>query len=101
MAGLRPRGVRAVAGRVRGTSTALRPEGLMDRELFDDAMFEDEAPPERRPRPSRRRRASGETVRRVLVAVPWIVFAIAITVLGGAVFAGAMILLGLLCLCEY
>jgi phosphatidate cytidylyltransferase len=75
----------------------------MVRELFDDAMFEDEAPPERPERPPRRRRAGlrGETARRVLVALPWIAFAIAIAVLGGVVFAAAMVAIGLLCLREY
>ncbi len=43
----------------------------------------------------------GETVRRILVAVPAIVFAIAITVAGGIVFAAAMIAIGVLCLREY
>jgi phosphatidate cytidylyltransferase len=51
------------------------------------------------PAPLRRRR--GETLRRVAVAIPWIVFAIAITVAGGPIFAAAMILLGLLGLREY
>jgi phosphatidate cytidylyltransferase len=78
---------------------------MMVRELFDDAMFEDEAPPERPPRPPRKRRRrggpSGETVMRVLVAVPWIAFAIAIVAAGGAVFAAAMVAIGLLALREY
>jgi phosphatidate cytidylyltransferase len=77
---------------------------MMVRDLFDDEMFEDEAPPERPPRSPQRRRsgsAGGETVRRVLFALPWIVFAIAIAVLGGIVFAAAMVGLGLLCLREY
>jgi phosphatidate cytidylyltransferase len=76
----------------------------MVRDLFDDAMFEDEAPPERpERRPPRRSRVgmSGETVRRILVALPWIAFAIAITVLGGIVFAAAMVAIGLVCLREY
>lgn len=76
----------------------------MVRELFDDAMFEDETPPERPPRPPRKRRRggpSGETVMRVLVAIPWIVFAIAIVAAGGAVFAAAMVAIGLLSLREY
>jgi len=73
-------------------------------ELFDDEMFEDEpAPPERPPREPRKRRRgpSGETARRVLVALPWIVFAIAIVVAGGVVFAAAMVGLGVVALREF
>ena len=43
----------------------------------------------------------GETAKRILVALPWIVFAIAIAVAGGIVFALAMIAIGVLCLREY
>ncbi|MGB7685200.1 MAG: phosphatidate cytidylyltransferase [Solirubrobacterales bacterium] len=72
-------------------------------ELFDDEMFEDEPSPEPKPprQPRRRRRLSGETAKRVLVVLPWIVFAIAITVAGGVVFAAAMIAIGVLCLREF
>jgi phosphatidate cytidylyltransferase len=74
-------------------------------DLFDDEMFAEEPPPpERPPREPRRRRGSmlrGETARRILVAIPWIVFAIAIVVSGGIVFAAAMVVIGLLCLREY
>jgi phosphatidate cytidylyltransferase len=74
-------------------------------DLFDDDMFSEEPPPpERPPREPRRQRnalLSGETARRILVAIPWIAFAIAIVVLGGPVFAVAMGGLGLLCLREY
>lgn len=77
----------------------------MVQDLFDDEMFAEEPPPpERPPRQPRRRRGSalrGETARRVLVAIPWIAFAIAIVVLGGPVFALAMVAIGLLCLREY
>jgi phosphatidate cytidylyltransferase len=77
----------------------------MVQDLFDDEMFaEDPPPPERPPREPRRRRGNvlqGETARRILVAIPWIAFAIAIVVLGGPVFAVAMIGIGLLCLREY
>jgi phosphatidate cytidylyltransferase len=76
----------------------------MVQDLFDDEMFAEEPPPrERPPREPRRRRASlnGETARRILVAIPWIAFAIAIVVLGGIVFAVAMVAIGLLCLREY
>ena len=65
-------------------------------DLFDDEMFEEEAPPPpRAPRPPpRRSRLRGETAKRVLFALPWIAFAIAITVAGGLVFAIAMIGIG-------
>ena len=43
----------------------------------------------------------GETARRILVAVPAIAFAIAITIAGGIVFMVAMIAVGVLCLREY
>ena len=43
----------------------------------------------------------GETSARVLVAIPWIVFAIVIVVVGGALFMLAMIGLGVLGLREY
>lgn len=70
-------------------------------ELFDDEMFEDEPQPEpREPRPARRR-GRGETVKRIAVALPWIVFAIAITVAGGEIFALAMVAIGAACLREY
>ena len=58
----------------------------------------------RRPEePADETRASmrGETLRRVLVAIPWIAFAIAITVAGGIPFTVAMIAIGALCLREY
>jgi phosphatidate cytidylyltransferase len=72
-------------------------------DLFDEEMFEDaeEAPP-RAPRPPRRRSPMrGETAKRVLFALPWIVFAIAITVAGGAVFAIALAGIGVIALREY
>jgi phosphatidate cytidylyltransferase len=76
-------------------------------DLFDDEMFEDEPRPPRKPprepRPGRgkRRRGGGETAKRILVALPWIVFAIAITVAGGIVFALAMIAIGVVALREF
>jgi phosphatidate cytidylyltransferase len=76
-------------------------------DLFDDdELFDDEppAPPERPPRQPRRKRrggGSGETAKRILVALPWIVFAIAITVAGGLVFAAAMGAIGVVALGEY
>jgi phosphatidate cytidylyltransferase len=72
-------------------------------DLFDDEMFEDEpAPPPKPPRQPRKKRGQrGETAKRVLVALPWIAFAIAIAVAGGIVFAIAMIGIGIVCLREY
>jgi phosphatidate cytidylyltransferase len=72
-------------------------------DLFDDEMFEEEeAPRPRPPRPPRRRsRLRGETAKRVLFALPWIAFAIAITVAGGGVFAVAMVGIGIVSLREY
>jgi phosphatidate cytidylyltransferase len=76
-------------------------------DLFDEEMFTEEPPPprprERPPRPPRRGASGprGETAKRILVALPWIAFAIAITVAGGIVFTIAMIAIGTLCLREY
>jgi phosphatidate cytidylyltransferase len=63
--------------------------------------FPSEAPPQPQPQPRSRRGPSGETIKRILVAIPWIVFAIAITALGGAVFMAAMVMLGVIGLREY
>jgi len=74
------------------------------RDLFDEELLADEPPSGPSARPPRRKRRvelRGETVQRILVAVPWIAFAVAITVVGGLVFAGAMVAIGLLCLREY
>ncbi|MGD9737514.1 MAG: phosphatidate cytidylyltransferase [Solirubrobacterales bacterium] len=74
----------------------------MNVDLFDERDFEpDPPPPPRPPREPRRRRGGGETLKRVLVVLPWIAFAIAIVVAGGYVFAAAMILIGVLCLREF
>ncbi len=73
-------------------------------DLFDDELLGAEPAPKPKPRPPRRprrKRAGGETARRILFAIPAIVFAIAITVAGGLVFAVAMIAVGVLCLREY
>jgi phosphatidate cytidylyltransferase len=79
-------------------------EERMRMDLFDDEMFEEEPQPprQREPRkPRRQRRGTGETAKRVLVALPWIVFAIAITVAGGIVFMLAMIAIGVMALREF
>jgi phosphatidate cytidylyltransferase len=70
-----------------------------DEDALEMEPFAPEAPP--KPQPQRRRGPSGETIKRVLVAIPWIVFAIAITALGGVVFMAAMIFLGVIGLREY
>ena len=76
-------------------------------DLFDDEMFESEPQPPRKPsrepRPGRRkrRRGGGETAKRILVALPWIIFAIAITVAGGIVFMLAMVAIGVVALREF
>jgi phosphatidate cytidylyltransferase len=72
-------------------------------DLFDDDLLEEEPKPKPAPRPPRRRRRkrSGETAKRVLFAIPWIIFTIAITVAGGLVFTAAMIGVGVLCLREF
>jgi phosphatidate cytidylyltransferase len=83
-------------------------DGFDSVDLFGDEIFEDEAPPkptprERRQRPRRRRggRGRGETVKRIAFAIPWIIFAIAITVTGGLVFTAAMVAIGLVALREF
>lgn len=77
-------------------------------DLFDDdELFDDEPPapkrerPPRKPRRKRRGGGGGETAKRILVALPWIVFAIAITVAGGLVFAAAMVAIGVVAFGEY
>ncbi len=72
-------------------------------DLFDDDLFAEEPEPKPEPRPPRRRRRkrSGETLKRILVAIPWIIFTIAVTVAGGTIFMVAMIGVGVLCLREY
>jgi len=72
-----------------------------DPESLEMEPFAPEAPPEPQPERRRRRGPSGETLKRILVAIPWIVFAIAITALGGVVFAAAMVMLGVIGLREY
>jgi phosphatidate cytidylyltransferase len=65
--------------------------------LEDEVTEEKPRPPD----PSRQRVLRGETARRTLVAIPWVVFAIAITVAGGLPFTVAMVAVGLVCLREY
>jgi phosphatidate cytidylyltransferase len=71
-------------------------------EELDDPTVAQERP-SRPPVPPRaeRRRMRGETLRRILVAIPWIVFAIGITIAGGIAFSLAMVAIGILCMREY
>lgn len=71
-----------------------------DPEALEMEPFAPEVPEPPEPK-QRRRRGTGETLKRVLVAIPWIVFAIAITALGGVVFMAAMVLLGVIGLREF
>ena len=86
---------RASAASARGPDGPLRRRHVRGRAAARDA----EPRPPREPR--RRRGDRGETVKRILVAIPWIVFAIAIVVAGGIYFALAMIAIGILCLREF
>ncbi|MEZ5078384.1 MAG: phosphatidate cytidylyltransferase [Solirubrobacterales bacterium] len=70
-------------------------------DLFDDEMLEPEQPPAGREPREPRRRDRGETVKRIAVAIPWIVFAIAIIVAGGEIFALAMVAIGAAAVREY
>jgi phosphatidate cytidylyltransferase len=88
-------------------------------DFFDEElMTPDPEEPPRRQRPERRKRrgrrkepvepgkkrrsrGGGETARRILVALPWIAFAIVITIAGGIVFAAAMLAIGVVCLGEF
>ena len=69
-------------------------------EGLDDPVVEKRSRPSPKP-PPRRLRLRGETAKRVLVAIPWIAFAIAITVAGGLPFAFAMVAIGIVGLREY
>ncbi|MGE5282933.1 MAG: phosphatidate cytidylyltransferase [Chloroflexota bacterium] len=72
-------------------------------DLFDDDLFAEEPEPKpARQRPPRRPpRHTGETLKRVLVALPWVALTIAIVVAGGLVFTLALVAIGALCLREY
>jgi phosphatidate cytidylyltransferase len=72
-----------------------------DEDEFEMQPFPSEAAPVSEPEPRRRRGPSGETLKRIAVAIPWIVFAIVITALGGVVFMAAMIGLGVIGLREF
>ncbi len=75
-------------------------------DLFE-GLDEEPAPEARRPRPERKHRRRrrnplrGETAGRVLVAIPWIAFAIAIVVAGGLPFTIALVAIGAVSLREF
>src|SRR5262249_4157572 len=76
------------------------PDDLLD---FDEPN-EEIAPAPREPERSRWQRfvpEMSETTARVVVAIPWIVVAIAIVGIGGDVFAVALVVLGILGLREF
>lgn len=75
-------------------------------DFFEEEMFEpQEVQPPRRRKPQKKKKSrrprGGETARRILVAVPAIVFAIAIIVTPSIVFMLAAIAIGVVCLREY
>jgi phosphatidate cytidylyltransferase len=75
-------------------------------DFFEEEMFEpQEVRPPRRRKPKKEKKSrgprGGETVRRILVAVPAVAFAIAIIVTPSIVFMLAAIAIGILCLREY
>ena len=73
-------------------------------ELFDSAGDPEARTRQdkRTPRALRGRRSpGGETLKRVLIVIPWIAFTIAIIVAGGLVFSVAMVGIGVLALREY
>lgn len=79
------------------SSQMLGGEELLEGDVQE--VFAAERPPAAKAPPRRRR--GGETAKRIIVAVPWILFAIVITVLGGPVFAAAMIGLAVIGLREF
>jgi phosphatidate cytidylyltransferase len=86
--------------RERESSFLPDPDDLLD---FDEPE-EEIAPQPPRPTRSRLQRLlpeMSETTARVVVAIPWVVFAIAIVGIGGDVFALAMVALGILGLREF
>jgi phosphatidate cytidylyltransferase len=75
------------------------PDDLLD---FDEPEeIEEEREPSPPSRLTRLIPQMSETTSRVVVAIPWVVFAVAIVGIGGDVFALAMILLGILGLREF
>ncbi len=86
--------------RVRERSFLPDPDDLLD---FDEPEEElrPEPPPPERSRFQRLIPEMSETTARVVVAIPWVVFAIAIVGIGGDVFAVAMVALGVVGLREF
>ena len=89
--------------RTREPSFLPDPDELLD---YDETAVEMEVEAEPAPEPERSRwqrlvPEMSETTSRVVVAIPWIVFAVAIVGIGGDVFALALVGLGMLGLREY
>ncbi len=76
------------------------PDDLLDLEEPEAEVVREPAPPARSPL-QRLVPEMSETTSRVVVAIPWIAFAIAIVGIGGTVFMLAMIMLGVLGLREF
>jgi len=86
-------------------------EVRLDPDFLDVPLEEPE--PEREPRRGRpggrgggrervrRERGTGETLNRVLWALPWAALAIAIIVAGGAIFAAILVGIGAICMLEF
>ena len=87
-------------GRQRESSFLPDPDDLLDFDEPDEEIRAEPAPPERS-RLQRMVPEMSETTARVVVAIPWIIFAIAIVGIGGDVFALAMVALGVLGLREF
>jgi phosphatidate cytidylyltransferase len=86
--------------REREPSFVADPDDLLDFEEPEEEI-EPEPAPSARSRLQRLVPDMSETTSRVVVAIPWVVFAIAIVGIGGGVFTLAMVLLGVLGLREY
>lgn len=68
--------------------------------IDDDPVVEQPRKPAPRP-PRKRSVLRGETVRRIVVVIPWIAFTIAIVVVGGLPFTVAMLAIAAICLREF
>jgi phosphatidate cytidylyltransferase len=101
-------------GRVRGERDSEEPSppesDRFEEELFEEPFeepeirvrrVEEEEGPAGRRRLDRLMPKMSETTARVVVAIPWIIFAVAIVGVGGDLFAGALVVLAILGLREF